>query len=243
MAVAYLFDEILLDPDIFTEGGATGGPQFANTHARNPGTGIRKVNITRYDPQQVWDFQTDLLTAARLDYFMEFWGGGHGSAYGFRCVIVSDFYMIDEVIGTGDGVQTVFPITRTYTRPGASHNYIRRIIKPVANTLLGGGGVSLFEPNGTTSRVIPSVRGAGLGVPAFTVKLNTTPTTAYTVDNTIGKITLSSPPGAGVLVKCSCEYDTPMAFDQNSFQLRPGITSDVQGLTLREILPAELNIT
>ena len=140
-------------------------------------------------------------------------------------------------------MQTAFPLTRTYSRPGASHNYIRRIIKPVTNSLLGGGGVSLFEADGATSRVIPSIRGAGQGVPAFTVKLNTTPTTAYTIDNTTGIITFSAAPGAGVSVKWSGEYDTPMAFNQNAFQLRPDVASDIQGLQLCEILPAELSIT
>src|SRR6185369_7040302 len=115
---------------------------------------------------------TDLLTSTQLDYFMEFWGGGFGSAYGCRVVIISDFFVIDEVLGTGNGVQTVFPLIKNYSRPGASHNYSRRIIKPVVNALLGGGGVTLYEPNGTTTRAIPTVRGAGRGVPAFTVKKN-----------------------------------------------------------------------
>jgi hypothetical protein len=159
-------------------------------------------------------------------------------------LIISDFYMIDQVIGTGNGSQTIFPIVKTYLRPGASHSYSRRIIKPVVNSLLGGGGVSIYEPNGTTPRVIPSPRGAGVGVPAFTVKLNSTPTSAYTVDNTTGKITMSSPPAGGVLVKVSCEFDTPCRFLQNSFQLKPDVgSSEVQGLQLCEILPAELGIT
>lgn len=243
MAVAYLFDEILLDPDIFTAGGASGGPQYANTIARNEGTGIRKTNISRFDFQQVWQLQSDLLTSTQLNYFMEFWSGGFGSAYGFRCVIVSDFYVVDEVIGTGNAVQTVFPLYRTYMRPGASHSYVRRIIKPVVNSLLGGGGVSIYEPNGVTARVIPSIRGQGLGVPAFTVKKDGVSTTAYTVDNTTGNITFTTAPANGVVVSWSGEYDTPMAFDSNSLQLRPDVASDVQGLTLREILPAELNIT
>lgn len=243
MPVAYLFDELLLDPDIFVAGSAIGGPQYANTIARNEGTGIRKTNISRFDFQQVWQVQTDLLSPTQLNYFMEFWSGGFGSAYGFRCVIVSDFYVIDEVIGTGTGAQTVFPLTRTYLRPGANHSYVRRIIKPVVNSLLGGSGVSIFEPNGTTSRVIPSIRGQGLGVPAFTVKLNGTPTSAYTVDNVQGKITFTAAPGSGVVVTWSGEYDTPMSFDSNSLQLRPDVASDVQGLTLREILPSELGIS
>jgi len=239
----YLFDEILLNPNIFSAGGALGGPQFANTHIKNPATGIYKVNVNRYDPQQVWDFNTDLLTAAELDYFIEFWGGGHGSAYGFRCLILSDFYVIDEVIGTGDGSQTVFPLYRTYKRPGASHTYIRRIIKPVVNALLGGGGVTLYEANGVTTRAIPSVRGSALSVPAFTVKKDGVTTTAYTVDNTTGKITFSAAPANGVVVSWSGEYDTPMRFMQNSFQLKPDTSSDIQGLQLCEILPAELGIT
>ncbi len=242
MAVITLFDEILIDPDLFTAGGATGGPEYANTIIKNPSTGIFKTNVNRLDFQQVWSFSTDLLTATQLDYFMRFWGGGYGSAYGFRAVILPDFYMIDQVIGTGNGSQTVFPLIKTYLRPGASHFYSRRIIKPVTNTNVVGG-VTLYEPNGSTNRVIPSTRGGNLGVPAFTVKLNSTPTSAYTINNTTGNITMTAAPGAGVLVKVSCEFDTPMAFHQNSFQVKPDVASDIQGMVLREILPAELGIT
>jgi len=242
MAVVYLFDEILLDPDIFVAGGALGGPTYSNTMARNAQTGIRKVNIGRLDFQQEWNVQTELMTPARLAYFMNFWGGGYGSGYGFRAVIVSDFYMIDEVIGIGDGAQTIFPIVKKYMRPGASHSYSRRIIKPVVNSLLAVGGVSLFEPNGSTSRVIPSVRGQGQNVPAFTVKLNDTPTAAYTVNNVTGNLIMTSAPGVGVLVKVSCEFDTPVRFLNNAVQMKPDTASEMSGLQLGEILPAELGI-
>jgi hypothetical protein len=241
--MAILFDEILFDSLLLTEESAIGSPEYANTMIRNPATGIYKVNVTRYDFQHVWNINTNLLGASELDYFNEFWAGGFGSAYGFRIRIISDFYMIDEVIGTGNGVQTVFPIIRTYTRPGASHNYQRRIIKPVVVPSPLGSSVALFEANGVTPRVIPSTLGAALGVPAFTVKLNNTPATAYTVNNTTGVITMTSAPGNGVSVKVSCEYDTPVRFMNNSFQQKPGVTSDVGGLQLVEILPAELGIT
>lgn len=238
-----LFDEVLFDSDLLTEESAIGSPEYANTMIRNPATGIYKVNVNRYDFQHVWNINTKMLTAAQLDYFNEFWAGGFGSAYGFRIRIISDFYMIDEVIGTGNGSQTVFPIIRTYTRPGASHNYQRRIIKPVVVPSPLGSSVSLFEANGVTPRIIPSDLGAQLGVPAFTVKLNTTPTSAYTINNTTGTITMNSAPGAGVSVKVSCEYDTPVRFMNNSFQQKPGVVSDVGGLQLCELLPAELGIT
>jgi hypothetical protein len=241
--MAILFDEILFDSSLLTEESAVGSPEYANTMIRNPATGVYKTNVNRYDFQNVWNINTNLLSPAQLDYFIEFWAGGFGSAYGFRIRIITDFYMIDEVIGTGNGSQTVFPIIRTYTRPGANHNYQRRIIKPVVVPSPLGSSVALFEANGTTNRIIPSALGAALGVPAFTVKLNTTPTTAYTINNTTGVITMNSAPGAGVSVKVSCEYDTAVQFLNNSYQMKPGVSSDVGGLQLCEILPATLGIT
>jgi hypothetical protein len=94
-----------------------------------------------------------------------------------------------------------------------------------------------------TTRAIPSTRGSGLGVPAFTVKKDGVTTTAYTIDNTNGKITFTSAPANGVVVSWSGEYDTPVRFMQNSFQLKPDTASDVGGLQLVEILPAELGIS
>lgn len=242
--MAILFDELLFDPDLFTAGGATGGPAYANTHIKNPATGIYKVNVNRYDFAQEWTLETGGMSNNDLDWFMEWWGGGFGSAYGFRVCIVSDFFVIDEVIGTGNGVTTIFSLTKSYSRPGASHSYVRRIVKPVVNLLTGGASVTLYEPNGVTPRVIPTFRGNGRGCPAFTIKKNAVTVTNYTVDNTVGKITFSVAPPAGHVITWSGEFDTPCRFLQNSFQLKPEVnSSDVQGLSLMEILPAELGIT
>lgn len=238
-----LFDEILFNSNLLTPESAVGSMEYANTMIRNPATGVYKVNVNRFDFQHVWNINTNNLTATQVDYFNEFWAGGFGSGYGFRIRIVTDFYMIDEVIGIGNGSQTIFPIIRTYTRPGASHNYPRRIVKPVVVPLPLGSSVALFEADGVTPRIIPSALGAALGVPSFTVKLNSTPTSAYTVNNTTGVITMNSAPANGVSVKVSCEYDTPVRFMNNSFQQKPDVVTDVGGLQLCEILPAELGIT
>lgn len=244
MAVVSLFDEVLLDPDLFTAGGASGGPQYANTIIKNPATGIYKVNVNRYDFQQVWDMQCGLLEPDDLARFMEFWGGGFGSAVGFRAVIVSDFYVIAEVIGTGNGVQTVFPLTKGYSRPGGSLVYTRRIIKPVVNSALVSPALTLYEPDGVTPRVIPSVRGAGLGAPAFTVYKNAVAqASGYTINSSTGVVTFAVAPAGGVVITWSGEFDCAMRFLQNSFQLRPDVASDIQGLQMCEILPAELGIT
>lgn len=244
MAVVTLFDEVLLDPDLFTAGGASGGPEFANTQITNPATGVYKSNVNRYDFLHVWDMQCGLLEPDDLARFIEFWGGGFGSAVGFRMMVMADFYVIAEVIGTGNGVQTVFPLTKGYSRPGGSLVYTRRIIKPVVNGALVSPAFTLYEPNGVTPRVIPSVRGAGLGVPAFTVYKDAVAQVAgYTVNNKTGVVTFAVAPAGAVVISWSGEFDTPMAFMGNSFQLKPDIASDIQGLRLREIPPIELGIT
>lgn len=243
--MATFFDEILLDADIFVAGGATGGPEYANTMAKNQQTGIRKVNIGRFDFQQIWNLQTDMLEPADLAYLMNFWGGGYGSGYGFRVMILSDFYVVGEVLGVSNGLigSRTWPLIKTYKRPGANHSYSKRIIKPVVNALTGGSSVTLYEANGVTTRVIPSTRGAGLGVPAFRIFLDGVLTTGYTVDNTTGVVTLTSTPANGVVVSWSGEFDTPVQFLQNAFQLKPDVASEVSGLQIGEILPAQLGIT
>jgi uncharacterized protein (TIGR02217 family) len=236
------FDEVLFDPALIAAGGS-GSPEFANTIIRNPATGIYKININRYDPIEVWTIDLNLLTTNQQSYAIRFWRGGFGSAYGFRVVVPTDFKMVDEVVGTGNGVQTVFPLIKTYTRPGTSgHAYIRRITKPVANTNLTGGSVTLYEADGVTTRVIPRTTPPGIGQ-VFTVKLNGTPTSAYTIHNTTGNLTMTSAPGGGVVVTVSCEFDTPMRFLQNSFNQKVDVASDITGLILSEVLPAELGIT
>jgi len=235
------FDETLLDPSLIAAGGS-GSPEFANTIIRNPATGIYKVNINRYDPIEVWTIDLNLLTDTQRSYAIRFWRGGFGSAYGFRAAIPADFKVVDEVIGTGTGSQTAFNLIKTYTRPGSSgHAYIRRIVKPVTNTNVSGG-VTLYEPDGVTTRTIPRTAYPGIGQ-AFAIKLNGTPTSAYTINNTTGVVTMSSPPAGGVVVTWSGEFDTPVRFLQNSFNQKIDVASDIQGLILSEILPAELGIT
>lgn len=244
MAVVYLFDECLLDPDVFVAGGALGGPGYSNTMAHNAQTGIRKVNIGRLDFQHQMDLQTDKLTPANLAYLMNFWGGGYGSGVGFRAMILYDFYVINEVLGISDGTiaSRTWQLIKTYKRPGVSRSYSKPILKPVVNALLGGSGVTLFEPNGSTTRAIPTVRGAGLGVPAFRIMLDGVVTTGYVVDNTSGIVTLTATPANGVVVSWSGEFDVPMRFLNNNFQAKPDISSEISGLQLGEILGPELGL-
>lgn len=237
-----LFDEVLFDPSIIAAGGS-GSPEFANTIIRNPATGIYKVNINRYDPIEVWTIDLNLLDDDDRNYAIRFWRGGFGSAYGFRVIVPSDFKTVAEVIATANGLQTVFPLYKTYTRPGSTgHSYIRRIVKPVVNTNLTSGSVSLFEPDGVTSRVIPRTAYPGVGQAFQVFKDGVNQASGWTVKNTTGEITFSVAPTNGTVISWSGEFDVPARFLQNSFQQKVDVTSDIQGLQIVEILPAELGI-
>lgn len=244
MSVISVFDEILLDPNLLSAESATGSPEFANTLIKSPPTGVYKVNINRYDPQLVLNLDINLLSATELEYFINFWYAGWGSAYGFRLHWPGDFYAIDEVFGTGDGSTTVFPLLKTYNRPGSGNaSYARRIIKPVVNSRLTSGSATLYEANGSTSRLIPSTNGAALGVPVFTIKDAGSAVTGYTVHNKTGIVTFNSAPANGHALSWSGEFDTPCRFLQNNFSARVDVSSTISGLQLCEILGAELGIT
>lgn len=248
MAVIYYFDEILLSPSIMLGSGGeppvSGSPAFANTTIRNKATGARKVNVDRIDALEVVIFDLSLLSRADLAYLLNIWRGGYGNAIGLRVRIPWDFTALDEAFGTGDGVTTQFNLVKTYTRPGVTARQdVRRIIKPVTNTNVSGG-VTLYEPNGTTSRVIPSKAATNLGIPAFTIKKAGVVTTAYTINNTTGRITFTTAPANGAVLTWSGEFDTPMAFIDNSFPITTfNVTSEAKGVGFEEIHYSELGIT
>lgn len=245
MPVNLQFDEIVLDWGLFTLGDATGSPELANAMIRSPGTGIMKVNITRYDPQHVWAMDYRLVTPSQgsgtnqMDYFNNIWYGGWGSAYGFRVRIETDHLVTGEVLGTSDGTiaSRTWKLTKTYNRPGTTtHPYIRRIIKPVVNQNNTSTWGNLKEPDGVANRVIEQT---------FQVFLNgvSMGTSGWTIDNTTGILSLTATPALGVVVSWTGQYDTPMRFFTNSFQQKADFPAEIKGLQLIEIMPAELGIS
>jgi|SRR6185503_10649569 len=63
---------------------------------------------------------------------------------------------------------------------------------------------------------------------SVTVMLNGTPTGAFTVDTTTGLVTMTSPPGSGVVVSASFLFDVPVRFVTDVLDIQavePGIFS------------------
>src|SRR5687768_9341100 len=112
MAVAHLFDEILLDPNVF-QASLQGWPEFANTVIRNPKTGVHKTNVNRFDPTEVLTVNMALLTSTQRDYLIRMWRGGYGSGVGFRVRVIYDYTATLEAFATGNGVATTFQLYKT----------------------------------------------------------------------------------------------------------------------------------
>lgn len=238
MAVAYLFDEVLFDPNLYrVESGndreLSGWPEFANTVIRNPKTGVFKTNVNRFDPIETISLNIKLLDEADRAYLVNFWRGGYGSGVGFRLRVPYDYTATLEAFALGDGAETDFQLYKTYTRPGVSaREDVRAIVKPVVQVAKETNSFQLYEADGVTTRTA-----------AFKIYFGVTEqTTGWTVNAKTGVVHFTSAPGVGVVISWSGEFDIPAAFTGNTIPFQHGFTSEAQNVSFREILPAELGI-
>lgn len=112
--------------------GTRGGPvrnvdilQLAN------GTEVRNAR-TKHSRRQ-FNAVAGLKSRDQAIELLQFYESRFGALYGFRFRDPLDFEA-ENMIGTGDGVQTEFQLTKTY---GADpYRYIRRITKPVDGTVV-----------------------------------------------------------------------------------------------------------
>lgn len=133
-----------------------------------------------------------------------------GSLFPFPFKPHGDSTLTDELIGTGDGFEDEFQITKTYD-PG---------------TLLGASPVRTY------------VREIYLPRSGLVVKVNNvtkTLTTDYTISST-GLITFTAPPSNGHSVKVTGEYDVPVRFDLGPDEPLP-MTINEAGLAQIEPFP------
>ncbi len=240
MAVAYLFDEVLFDPDLYrvTESGGaplTGWPEFANTVIRNPKTGVHKTNVNRFDAVEVLSLNIKLLDTDDRNYLVGFWRGGYGSGVGFRLRVPYDYTATLEAFAVGNGVLTQFQLYKTYLRPGVTaREDVRAIVKPVVQVGKETNSFQLYEANGTTPRVPTNLFKIYFGA--------VEQTTGWTVNAKTGIVTFAVAPPDTTVIKWSGEFDIPAAFTGNTIAFQHDFTSEAQNVSFREILPAELGI-
>lgn len=108
--------------------GSSGGPNFKTwVFEGHSGKEQRQIgwatSKARYDVSHAVKDKADMDTLRAWFYAMQ------GRAYGFRFKDWGDYELVDEQIGVGDTVETVYKIIKTYTT--GVNSYIRRIFKPI----------------------------------------------------------------------------------------------------------------
>ena len=124
--------------------GSVGGPT-RRTDVVTLANGFEERNTPWAHSRRRYDAGLGMRSLDDIETLIAFLEARQGQMFGFRWKDWSDFKSSrasaapvwdDQQIALGDGVQTVFPLIKTY-RSGA-HGYARPITKPVAGTVRGG---------------------------------------------------------------------------------------------------------
>lgn len=111
--------------------GSAGGPEYFTdivvTHS-----GYEQRNVNWAQARAKYNVAHGVKTQTQLNTLIAFFRARKGRAHGFRFKDWTDYQGIDQEIGTGDGVATVFQLRKLYVNGGITE--IRTITKPVAST-------------------------------------------------------------------------------------------------------------
>lgn len=230
MPVVFEFNEVLIDP--LPKGYdrmPSGGPEYANTYVSNA-AGFTKVNIDRFDAIRRYRVDYSALDDTMYQRLMKLHIVNFGGAIGFRFKDWTDYFASADgtpcnplgglmQFGTGNGVKTTFPLTKTYTL--GSRTFTRQIIKPVA------GGLA-HDTRANTVKIYKDAVEQTSGV---------------TVNSATGIVTFTAAPANNTVLAWTGEFDVPVRFGADYFagSIEQSVAAgSVNGLELLEILPVNL---
>ena len=124
------FVEIQFPADISY--GSSGGPTFS-TDVIEAFSGFEQRNINWSAARARYNVAQGVKTQSQLDELIAFFRARQGKAIGFRFKDWTDYQAVAQNIGTGNGSQTVFQLTKKYT---SSVTVTRVIKKPVNNATM-----------------------------------------------------------------------------------------------------------
>lgn len=134
------FEEVQFPPKISY--GSEGGP-VRQTNIMTLANGYESRNTTWSQSRHSYNVAYGVRTYNDLHEVKTFFEARQGSLIGFRFKDWADFKSVppqnavtanDQVLGVGNGTQTVFNLVKAYTSGSAT--YSRRINKPVSGTVL-----------------------------------------------------------------------------------------------------------
>ena len=124
--------------------GSVGGPE-RRTEVVTLANGFEERNTPWAHSRRRYDAGVSMRSLDDIETLIAFFEARQGQLYAFRwkdwsdyksCKASADPAFTDQIIGVGDGVQTVFPLKKTY-RSG-TEIYEREIVKPVSGTITIG---------------------------------------------------------------------------------------------------------
>ena len=154
--------------DIGLDYGAVGGPVF-NTEIINSGNETEQRNCTRWFPLGRWQLGNRLIYEGddkginEVEYLRAFHAARKGSKQGFRYKDWTDYFGVNQHIGTTDGITTQWQLTKRYY--AGSYFVYRPIIKPVEGTVnmyLDGNSITyplINYSTGVISFLVPPAPG------------------------------------------------------------------------------------
>jgi uncharacterized protein (TIGR02217 family) len=98
-----------------------------------PARVAREYLTSRQRRRARYDVSTGIKNRTQATEVISFFRARKGRAYGFRFKDWSDYRVIGQLIGAGNGTQTAFQLTKTYTSGG--ENETRPLKKPVSGTV------------------------------------------------------------------------------------------------------------
>jgi uncharacterized protein (TIGR02217 family) len=111
-----------------------------------------------------YDVSTGIKNRTQATEVISFFRARKGRAYGFRFKDWSDYRVIGQLIGAGNGTQTAFQLTKTYTSGG--ENETRPLKKPVSGTVklykdgvLQSSGVAVDHTTGMVTFTVAPAAG------------------------------------------------------------------------------------
>lgn len=184
------FHDVQLPEEV--EKGSGGGPEF-NTIINSLATGFEKRNIQWSQARAQYNIGYGIQTKADFTKVLDFFFARFGRAHSFRFKDWGDFAMARQTIGTTDGSTTNFQIFKRYT--SGALDYDRTIEKIVLDS--------------ETVWVDNIVRTQGAGA------------TQYQLNDLTGIVILGATLAAlsGPLVEVKCEFDVPVRFDTDKFDV------------------------
>lgn len=192
------FLEILFPPSVLVD--LEGGPMY-DTDVIRFNSGQEQRIQKRENGIMSWNVAKALQDPDDAKDLVAFFRTVRGKAFGFRLHDWSDFELDQEPIGVGDGVTTVYTISKVYGFDG-SNPETRRIYKiasPAFNVI--GGPFTYTDLIVRVDGVVKAV------------------TTHYTLDINTGTITFLAAPALSSIIDVTGQFHVPARFDIDQMRM------------------------